>query len=99
MNTTPHRGLLTFLALIGAIVGFRAYFAPHNWYENFCGGGLSWLPQLGPYNEHFIYHITMLRMYSPRDQMLNVIVLSAILIASAAIFTPVRRPERTSQRV
>lgn len=53
MNTTLHRVLLGFLALTGAITGGWAYVAPRHWYDTFPGLGMRWLPQLGPYNEHF----------------------------------------------
>lgn len=140
MNTAIHRGLLGFLAFTGVGVGLWAYAAPRNWYDTFPGMGLSWLPQLGPYNEHFvkdvgafylgltlltvltiihvanttlvkitagtwtvfnllhfIYHMQMLGMYSPRDQVLNAIVLSTILLAGAALFIPMRQPAKVTQ--
>lgn len=140
MKTTLHRGLLAVLAATGIVVGVWAYFAPRNFYDTFPGGGLSWLPQLGPYNEHFckdvggmylaltlltvltivhitnttllritagtwitfnglhfIYHLTMLHMYSPRDRMLNVIVLSALLLISVVLLIPARRSDTVLQ--
>ena len=140
MNTAIHRGLLGFLAFTGAGVGLWAYAAPRNWYDTFPGMGLSWLPQLGPYNEHFVkdvgafylgltllsvltivhitnttlvkitagtwtvfnllhfvYHMQMLGMYSPKDQVLNAIVLTAILLASVALFIPTRQPAKVAQ--
>lgn len=142
MKTTLHRGLLALLAATGTVAGAWAYFAPRNFYDTFPGGGLSWLPQLGPYNEHFckdvgamylaltlltaltivhvtnttllwitagtwitfnglhfIYHLTMLHMYSPRDQVLNVIVLAALLLVSGLLLIPVRASLPLSQRV
>ncbi|MBB5163434.1 hypothetical protein [Mycobacterium sp. AZCC_0083] len=140
MNTSLQRGLLAFLAATGAVTGLWAYVAPRNWYDTFPGMGLSWLPQLGPYNEHFakdvgamflgltllsvltiihianttlvkvtagtwtvfnllhfIYHMQMLGMYSPRDQVLNAIVLTVILLASVALFIPARQPAKVTQ--
>jgi hypothetical protein len=140
MNTALQRGLLAFLAATGALTGLWAYVAPRNWYDTFPGMGLSWLPQLGPYNEHFtkdvgamflgltllsvltfihvanttlvkvtagtwtvfnllhfIYHMQMLGMYNTRDQILNVLVLSAILLAGAALFVPARQPAKVMQ--
>ncbi|MET8029939.1 hypothetical protein [Streptomyces avermitilis] len=43
---------LGLLAVTGLYTGIWAYFSPTSWYANFPGFGLSWLPQLGPYNEH-----------------------------------------------
>jgi hypothetical protein len=140
MNTALQRGLLSFLVATGALTGLWAYVAPRNWYDTFPGMGLSWLPQLGPYNEHFtkdvgamflgltllsvltfihvanttlvkvtagtwtvfnllhfIYHMQMLGMYNTRDQILNVLVLSAILLAGAALFVPARPPAKVMQ--
>ncbi|MCR3750082.1 hypothetical protein [Lentzea californiensis] len=44
---------LAFIAVTSAYVGIFAYFAPRTWFDTFPGFGLRWLPQLGPYNEHF----------------------------------------------
>jgi hypothetical protein len=52
MNPGLRRFVLALLALIGAYTGFWAYFAPEHWHAHFPGFGLSWLPQLGPFNEH-----------------------------------------------
>jgi len=137
MSTTVQRLLLAFLTLVGVVTGVWAYFAPQHWYDTFPGVGLSWIPQLGPYNEHFvrdvgafflgltvlsvmtfisianttlvrvsagawsmfnllhlILHVQMLHHYNTRDQVLNVVTLSVLLIASLALFVPAkpRRP-------
>jgi hypothetical protein len=39
----------------------------------------------------------MLGMYNTRDQILNVLVLSAILLAGAALFVPARQPAKVMQ--
>ncbi len=54
MNALFHRILLAVLGAGGAVTGVWAYLAPRHWYDNFPGLGMSWLPQLGPYNEHFV---------------------------------------------
>jgi hypothetical protein len=136
---TMHRALLVVLAAYGGTTGLWAYLAPRHWYDNFPGMGFSWLPQLGPYNEHFIkdagamflaltvlsvltivyvtttmlkitaatwvtfnalhfvYHMTMLQVYSARDAVLNVIVLSTVLVCSVGLFIPVRDYLRVAQ--
>jgi len=128
---------LAFVALTSAYVGTFAYFATETWYNTFPGFGLSWLPQLGPYNEHlskdvgaaylaltvlslvalayirnqavvrlagavlltfnvlhFVYHMTMLHMYKPSDQVLNVIVLGLLVVGSVVPVVPARRNVR-----
>ncbi|MFI9102947.1 hypothetical protein ACIGXA_20730 [Streptomyces fildesensis] len=52
MNTRFRYADLGILALVGLYTGAWAYCSPAGWYRNFPGFGLSWLPQLGPYNEH-----------------------------------------------
>ncbi|MHA3021570.1 hypothetical protein ACXPWS_15080 [Mycobacterium sp. BMJ-28] len=47
------RSALSGLAVVAAVTGGWAYFAPRSWYDTFPGMGMSWLPPLGPYNEHF----------------------------------------------
>jgi len=44
--------ILSLLALGAGYVGFWAQFAPSDWYAQFPGFGLHWLPVLGPYNQH-----------------------------------------------
>ncbi|MGP4017569.1 hypothetical protein [Saccharopolyspora sp. 5N708] len=136
IKATIDRACLAILVAVAAGTGFWAYFAPRFWYDAFPGFGLSWLPQLGPYNEHlakdtgamflalavlsllalwratdvllvriaggtwlvfnvlhFVYHMTMLHMYTPRDQVLNVLTLGLLIIVSAALIVPTpRRP-------
>ncbi|MFJ9034127.1 hypothetical protein ACIRQP_37830 [Streptomyces sp. NPDC102274] len=52
MNTKIRYAILGLLAVAGLYTGLWAYFSPAGWYANFPGFGRSWLPQLGPYNEH-----------------------------------------------
>ncbi|MFA3842589.1 hypothetical protein [Streptomyces aureus] len=52
MNTKIRYASLGLLAVVALYTGIWAYFSPTSWYVNFPGLGLSWLPQLGPYNEH-----------------------------------------------
>lgn len=54
MKLVVHRICLIFLTIVGVGVGGWAYFAPLNWYNTFPGLGMTWLPVLGPYNEHFV---------------------------------------------
>lgn len=132
---------LAFIGLTSAYVGVFAYFATETWYDTFPGFGLRWLPQLGPYNEHFakdvgaaclaftvlslfalgyvknqvvvrlagavllmfnllhfFYHMTMLHMYEPVDQVLNVVLLSLLVIMSIVLVLPVRSAARGTSR-
>jgi hypothetical protein len=39
---------------------------------------------------HFVYHLTMLHMYEPRDQVLNVVVLALMVVVSIILAIPSR---------
>ena len=141
MNALLHRSALALLGVSGAATGAWAYVAPRHWYHNFPGLGMSWLPQLGPYNEHLakdvgamflamaaltavtfvlvanqtlvrvtaamwlvfntlhcIYHLSMLQMYNTRDATVNAILLPLLVLAAAALFSPVRASGPTPRR-
>jgi hypothetical protein len=53
MKPSLQRILLVVLTFFGLVTGVWAYFFPRHWYDTFPGMGLSWLPQMGPFNEHF----------------------------------------------
>ncbi|MFC0111958.1 hypothetical protein [Kibdelosporangium aridum] len=42
---------------------------------------------------HFVYHLTMLHMYEPLDQVLNVVLLSLLVVMSIVLVVPARRTE------
>ena len=45
---------LALLVLVSAQVGFWAALSPRSFYEDFPGGGHSWVAADGPYNEHLV---------------------------------------------
>lgn len=141
MNTKLRYASLGFLALTALYTGAWAYFSPKGWHENFPGFGLSWLPQLGPYNEHLAkdagamflalsaltiialrhvrntlvvqttgavwlvfnvlhlsYHMQHLDMYGTRDQVLNVVTLSVLVLLSALLLVPMIPGRRDDTR-
>ena len=139
MKLVLNRVSLVLLIAVSAVTGFWAEFAPRQWYDTFPGLGMSWLPQLGPYNEHlakdagamflalmvftvvvlwrvkdrllvrvagwgwlvfnvlhFVYHMTMLGMYQPSDQVGNVITLGLLVLASLILVLPDRARARAA---
>jgi hypothetical protein len=127
-----HRVVLAVLGLTAVGTGIWAYVAPDNWYRTFPGFGHTWLPQLGPYDEHLavdvgamflafavltviafvkagdrrvlratgvtwlvftalhlVYHLTMLGMYRPADQVPNVVVLVILLVLPLVLLFPI----------
>lgn len=130
------RVVLAVLFVAGIGIGCWAYFAPRAWYTTFPGFGRTWLPQLGPCDEHLVadvgamflayaglslvallrvrdrrvvlatglcwlvfgalhlaYHLTMLDRYQPLDQVVNVILLVALLVIAVIVLFPNRRLE------
>jgi hypothetical protein len=45
---------LGLLAVAAAVVGVWALAAPRSFYDDFPGGGSSWVSAVGPYNEHLL---------------------------------------------
>lgn len=54
MPRTLVRITLLYLALNGLLVGAWAALAPRSFYDDFPGGGMSWVSVDGPYNEHLV---------------------------------------------
>jgi hypothetical protein len=48
------RGGLALLGLIGLQIGVWASLAPRSFYDDFPGGGRTWVSADGPYNEHLV---------------------------------------------
>jgi len=56
------RIVLAVLAVSGAIVGLWATFAPRSFYDDFPGGGRSWVAPDGPFNEHLVRDVGSLNL-------------------------------------
>jgi len=56
------RVVLAVLAVSGAIVGLWATFAPRSFYDDFPGGGRSWVAPDGPFNEHLVRDVGSLNL-------------------------------------
>jgi hypothetical protein len=54
MSERLTRVVLAVLAVTGLEVGLWALFAPRSFYDDFPGGGRSWVSADGPYNEHLV---------------------------------------------
>jgi hypothetical protein len=57
MTLVARRALLVLLLLVALSLGPWAYVMPRSWYDTFPGFGMHWIPQSGPYNEHFVKDI------------------------------------------
>lgn len=62
MHERLARVVLAVLAVSGAIVGLWATFAPRSFYDDFPGGGRSWVAPDGPFNEHLVRDVGSLNL-------------------------------------
>ena len=62
MHERLARIVLAVLAVSGAIVGLWATFAPRSFYDDFPGGGRSWVAPDGPFNEHLVRDVGSLNL-------------------------------------
>lgn len=62
MHERLARIVLAVLAASGAIVGLWATFAPRSFYDDFPGGGRSWVAPDGPFNEHLVRDVGSLNL-------------------------------------
>ena len=65
---------LGLLALAAADIGVWALVAPRSFYDDFPGGGRSWVSAVGPYNEHLVRDVGGLNLAL------------ALLLVAAAVF-------------
>ena len=62
MREQTARLALAVLAASSAVVGLWAGFAPRSFYEDFPGGGRTWVAVDGPYNEHLVRDVGELNL-------------------------------------
>ena len=62
MHDRLARIVLAVLAVSGAIVGVWATLAPRSFYDDFPGGGRSWVAPDGPFNEHLVRDVGSLNL-------------------------------------
>jgi hypothetical protein len=74
------RTLLVLLSL-NSLIGLWAAFAPRSFYDDFPGGGRSWVSPDGPYNEHLV------RDFGALNMALSVLTIAAaiMLVRSLAV--------------
>jgi hypothetical protein len=73
MRDTATKVLLIVIAIGNGVVGLWASVAPHNFYDNFPGGGRAWIAVDGPFNEHLIRDVGTLNLA------LTVVVIAALV--------------------
>jgi len=78
MTDRATRGALAVLGLVGLQVGVWATLAPRSFYDDFPGGGRTWVAADGPYNEHLV------RDFGSLNLALTAVVLVALVTRAPA---------------
>ena len=76
---------LVLLGLIGLQVGTWATLAPESFYDDFPGGGRSWVAADGPYNEHLIRDFGSLNLALAVVTIVAAVTLGRAVVIAAAL--------------
>ena len=79
------RSGLILLATVGMVVGVWALFAPQSFYDDFPGGGRSWVSVFPPYNEHLVRDVGGLNLALAVLLVFAAIILERRLVQAATI--------------
>ena len=85
MPRTLLRVALLYLAGNGFLVGPWAALAPRSFYDDFPGGGMSWVSVDGPYNEHLVRDVGGLFLLGGIVALTAAIVLTPMLVRVAGL--------------
>ena len=85
MNAIATRVVLALLAFSSAVVGLWATLAPRSFYDEFPGGGRTWVSADGPYNEHLVRDVGELNLALTVVTVFALVVLTRTLVLAAAL--------------
>ena len=85
MPRTVSRVILALLAITAVQLGLWATIAPRSFYEDFPGGGRSWVAVDGPYNEHLVRDFGALNLAMAVVLIVALVHLTPVLVRTAAI--------------
>jgi hypothetical protein len=85
MNALATRIVLALLAISTAVIGFWAAFAPRSFYDDFPGGGHTWVASDGPYNEHLVRDVGELNLALTVVTVFAFVVLARSLVLATAL--------------
>lgn len=84
MARTVSRVILALLAVSALTVGLWALAAPESFYDDFPGGGRSWVSVDGPYNEHLVRDVGALNLALAVVTIVALIRLAPTIVLAAA---------------
>jgi hypothetical protein len=76
---------LALLAVQGLVVGLWAAISPRSFYDEFPGGGRTWVAADGPYNEHLVRDFGDLNLALAAVTVVAVLVMSRALVLAAGL--------------
>jgi hypothetical protein len=79
------RPMLVALAVVGVVTGLWAAFAPRGFYDDFPGGGRSWVSADGPYNEHLVRDFGALNLALTAVTIVALVTLARPAVVAAAL--------------
>jgi len=79
------RPMLVALAVVGVVTGLWAAFAPRGFYDDFPGGGRSWVSADGPYNEHLVRDFGTLNLALAAVTIVALVTLARPAVVAAAL--------------
>jgi hypothetical protein len=85
MHVRVIRAALAALAVSGLVVGLWAAFAPRSFYDDFPGGGRSWVAPDGPYNEHLVRDVGALNLALTAAVIVALVALSRAAVIGAGL--------------
>ncbi|MDQ1520690.1 MAG: hypothetical protein QOI55_1763 [Actinomycetota bacterium] len=84
MSKVLTRVVLALLAFSSVVVGAWAAFAPRQFYDNFPGGGRTWVAPDGPYNEHLVRDVGELNLALTVVTVFALVLLTRALVLATA---------------
>jgi hypothetical protein len=85
MTGRVERAALAALAVVGLVTGLWAALAPRSFYDDFPGGGRSWVAADGPYNEHLVRDVGALNLALAVVTVVALVTLGRDVVFAAAL--------------
>ena len=85
MTTRVEQAALAALAVVGLVTGLWAALAPRSFYDDFPGGGRSWVAADGPYNGHLVRDVGALNLALAVVTVVALVTLGRALVVAAAL--------------
>lgn len=85
MTGRVEQAALAALAVVGLVTGLWAGLAPRSFYDDFPGGGRTWVAADGPYNEHLVRDVGALNLALTVVTVVALVTLGRAVVVAAAL--------------